>query len=189
MKLGAAWAFVQGAEVEDPFEEKPKEKERGKRKEESPGGSLEQSIGTTSAGTTPPTGGVLAFTSAGSSCRFARVSRKIAVQSRGRMALRLVWSGRGQCRGRLSLTARLRRRGVRSRTLTIARASFSHPAGRTALLRLRLNARGRALLSSGHGRLDARLAVATLVPGGTQARTASVLLAVPQKRSVRLVRR
>src|SRR4029077_13987294 len=92
-KLGAAWVFARGAEVENPIEEEHKEK--GKRKEESPGGLLEQSIGTTPAGTTPPTGGVLAFTSAGTSCIFARVSRKIAVQSRGRMALRLVWSGRG----------------------------------------------------------------------------------------------
>ena len=107
-KLGAAWVFAQSAEVENPIEEKHKEK--GKRKEESPGGLIEQSIGTTPAGNTPPTGGVLAFTSAGTSCRFARVSRKIAVQSRGRMALRLVWGGRGQCRGRLSLTAQLRRR-------------------------------------------------------------------------------
>jgi hypothetical protein len=168
-KLGAAWVFAQGAEVENPIEEK----HRGKRKE-SPDNA--------------PTSGVLAFNSVGAICKLSRVSRKIAVQSRGRMALRLVWGGRGQCRGRLSLTAQLRRRGARSRTLTIARASFSQPAGRTGLLRLRLNARGRALLSSGHGRLGARLAVVTLDPRGTQARSASVLLAVPKKRSVRLVR-
>ena len=66
---------------------------------------------------------------------------------------------------------------------------MTEPSFMSLLLRFRLNASGRALLSSGHGRLGARLAVVTLVPGGKQARSASVLLAVPQKRSVRLVRR
>jgi len=94
-----AWVFAQGAEVENPIEEK----HRGKRKESS--GSTDTPLAGPPAGVSAPTSGVLAFNSVGAICKLSRVSRKIAVQSRGRMALRLVWSGRGQCRGRLSLTA------------------------------------------------------------------------------------
>ena len=184
-KLGAAWAFVQGAEVENPIEEKPKKRGKEATGESSPAPSAEAPTGTGVAAS--PRSGVLAFSSTGASCRLARVSRNIAVLSPGRLTLKLLWSGRGRCSGRLTLTAGVRRRGARPKTLTIARATFSLPAGRSGLVRTRLNSRGRGLLSASHGRLSARLAAVTVVAGRARSSSASVRLSVAQKRGVRLI--
>src|SRR5204862_4116966 len=173
-KLGAAWAFAQGAEVENPLEEEPKE--RGKKTQ---GGSQSPTDPTPApAPGGSSASGVLAFSFSGASCRLARVSRNIAVLSRGRLTLKLLWSGRGRCSGRLALTASVRRRGARPKTLTIARATFSLPAGRSGLVRARLNSRGRGLLGASHGRLSARLAAGTVVAGRARSSSASVRLSV-----------
>ena len=86
-----------------------------------------------------------------------------------------------------TLTTSVRRRGARPKTLTIARASFSLAAGRSGLLRARLNSRGRGLLSASHGRLNARLAAVTTVAGRARSSSASVRLSAAQKRGVRLI--
>jgi hypothetical protein len=131
------------------------------------------------AGSSAPGGGlVLGFgpvQSGAAGCGTTLLSPSIAVSTRARAAVRLLWSGTGTCKGTLLLRARMGV-GRRSRLRTIATGTFTIIGGRPNTVALKLNALGRALLKARHGRLRAALSIVSLTPGPGQARTASVRL-------------
>jgi hypothetical protein len=59
-------------------------------------------------------------------------------------------------------------------TLTIGTAGFSVSAGKTATVKIKLNAAGRAQLGVGHGRLTASLAIVEQ-EGSTQTKTVHLI--------------
>jgi hypothetical protein len=118
-------------------------------------------------------------------------STHITTTSSGEAAVKLSCKGTGTCRGKRTLTVRTQgmfeKRGRsgkggqrRSKTTTIGTASFSIAAGKTVTLELKLNPAGRALLSAGHGRLNATLTILKSSPAPSQTHTANVRL-VQQK--------
>ena len=83
------------------------------------------------------------------------------------------------CDGKLTLTAKstVETRGEKkTRTVTIGTVSFSTPGDGTTTAEIDLNATGRALLNSNHGRLTARLAILELQPGPKRPRSETVEL-------------
>jgi hypothetical protein len=178
-ELGAAWSFAEGVETEEP-KQPPEEPPHKKPKDPPPGPPSEspQSGGPTPAQLGLGGGGVLPFgpIASATSCKPSLLGRNIPVSGKGRTTLKLQLLGSGSCTGRLSLTIKQKRPHGHPRTRTIATGTFSLTAGRVAVLSLKLNALGRALLRAGHGRLGASLAIVRLSPGPVQARTASVRL-------------
>ena len=86
-----------------------------------------------------------------------------------------------KCAGKLTLTANgTTRKGKKAKTETIGTATFSIPAGKTATIKVELNAAGKALLSAGHGRLRATLSILKSSQTPSQTHTDSVHL-VQQK--------
>ncbi len=130
--------------------------------------------------TATATGGVLGFRAtpptATATCKASLASRSITVQRHSRAALKLTGTGSGKCAGRLTLTVKRRTHSKRSKTTTIATASFSISPGKTRIVEIKLNGAGRALLRAGHGRLNASLAILRLSPAPVKAQTASVHL-------------
>jgi hypothetical protein len=118
----------------------------------------------------------------------------IAVRRGGIAAVELMCAGAGTCRGKLTLQVtntstdgRGHRiaahaksgehaKNSRSRRTTIGTGTFSIPAGRTAIVTLRLDAAGRALLKAHHGRLSASLTIVESSGGSTSTRYESVHL-------------
>jgi hypothetical protein len=87
--------------------------------------------------------------------------------------------GTAACHGTLILIVKIppRKRGKRHfKTMTIGTAAFSVAAGATADVQFELNARGRALLSADHGRLNARLTIRKASPAPSQTHTEKVQL-------------
>jgi len=91
------------------------------------------------------------------------------------------------CSGKLTLTLTVKTRikkgkKVRkiSRTVPLGTGSFVIPPGKTVIVKLKLNARGRALLKAGHGRLNARLTILRSSPSPAQTKAVDVTI-VPQK--------
>ena len=106
---------------------------------------------------------------------------RIVTSRRGRAAVKLRCEGTGGCRGKLTLTARAEGRSGHARKrggakTTIATATFSIPAGKTATVWLELDASGRVLLSVAHGQLNASLAVLKSSPAPSQRTTDGVRL-------------
>jgi len=105
----------------------------------------------------------------------------ITVQSSGAAGVKLTCTGTGTCGGKLTLTAKgTAKKGKKAKSETIGRATFSIPAGKTATIKLTLNAAGKALLGADHGRLGARLSILKPSPAPSQTHTDSVHL-VQQK--------
>jgi hypothetical protein len=104
----------------------------------------------------------------------------ITVQSRGKGTVKLTCRNASTCRGKLTLTAKTRdrdrgrKRG--SKTMTIARATFAIPPGKTTVIELELNVVGRVLLNADHGWLKAILTVLKSSPAPSQTQTASMRL-------------
>lgn len=101
----------------------------------------------------------------------------------GEAIVELACKGTGMCRGKLMLNIKMRSkgRGRRSKTVTIGTAAFSIPAGKTAAIRLMLDARARALLGApDHRGLSATLTVLESSPAPSQTHTENVQL-VPRK--------
>ncbi len=117
-------------------------------------------------------------------CGARLLSPSIAVSTRARAAVRLLWSGTGTCKGTLLLRARVGV-GRRSRLRTIATGSFTILGSRPSTVGLKLNALGRALLRARRGRLRAALSIVSLTPGPGQARSASVRLVLQRARARR----
>ena len=105
----------------------------------------------------------------------------IKVQSGGAAGFKVTCKGTATCSGKLTLTVKVPfKKGKKAKTETIGTASFSVPPGRTATIRLMLNAAGKALLGAGHGRLSATLSILKSSPAPSQTHTDSVHL-VQQK--------
>jgi hypothetical protein len=99
----------------------------------------------------------------------------IPVQSSGKTALKLTCTGTVTCAGKLTLTAKTRGKGTKTKgkkikTETVGTAGFSIPAGKTTTVELALNETGRALLSAAHGHLSATLTIlkSSPAPAATQ---------------------
>jgi hypothetical protein len=127
-------------------------------------------------------GGVLGFTS-GSACRVALVSRKITVRSHARAAFRLRVSGAGRCAGKLRVRVTRRVSHKRLQVMTIGTAKFSIPAGRSAVINVKLNRAGLKALRRHHWRLGASLLLVRQSPTPASAQTASIRLSLPTRRS------
>ncbi len=127
-------------------------------------------------------GGVLGFRALSATtpatCKVSLVSRRITVQGHSWAALKLRGTGSGKCVGKLTLTVKRKTSSKRSKTSSIAAASFSISPGKTRIVKVKLDAAGRALLRAGHGRLNASLAILKWSPAPVKAQTASVHLNV-----------
>jgi phosphodiesterase/alkaline phosphatase D-like protein/phage gpG-like protein len=112
-------------------------------------------------------------------CRTSLASVTVAVQGEGMAAVKLSWTGTGTdtCSGKLMLTAKVKGRNERPKTMLIGSGSFSLTAGGIGVVRLKINGVGRALLNAAHGRLSASLAILKLFPGRSEAQTEAVRLA------------
>ena len=123
-------------------------------------------------GAAAPTGSVLFVWSLGPG---------IKVQSGGATGFKVTCKGTATCSGKLTLTVKIPfKKGKKTKTTTVGTAPISAPPGKTVIVKLQLNAGGRALLSANHGRLSASLTVLKSSPPPSQTHTDSVHL-VQQK--------
>jgi hypothetical protein len=114
-------------------------------------------------------------------CKVVLLSRSVTVLSHSRAALKLTGKGAGRlaCTGTVKLSVKTRKTAHRrSRTRTLGTGAFSIALGKIQIVKLKLNATGRALLAAGHGRLRANLTIIKASPVPVQAQTASVRLAL-----------
>jgi hypothetical protein len=93
----------------------------------------------------------------------ALLGKSLVVQSGGMVLAKLDCKEIEGCNGVVVLSAKqtvtLRSGRKKSHTVTIGTANFSLSAGQKTTVKIHLDASGRALLSSAHGRLAARLAI------------------------------
>lgn len=124
---------------------------------------------------------------AGGVCGASLLGKKVSVLRHHRVLLRIRGTGRGHCRGKLTLRVKRRlahsahRRTGRSRykLKAIGTAAFAISAGRKLSVAVKLNAVGRRLLRADHGRLNASLLIVKSSPEPTS----------KHRTNVRLVRR
>jgi hypothetical protein len=107
----------------------------------------------------------------------------INVQSSHQAAIKLACTGSGKCSGKLTLTAKRTivdgpgsGEKASSATASIGSARFAISAGKTAMVKLILNATGRALLKADHGRLSSNLTILESVSAHSQTHTETVQL-------------
>jgi hypothetical protein len=135
-------------------------------------------------------GGVLGFTGSTSAGCTISLSRKRLVVQRFRVVLlRLLRTGTGGCKGRITLRYKVRGKGGRVQLRTIGAAGFSLSPGKSRVVKLTLNRAGRTLFSAHRGRLNASLALVRVTPQPTLGRTASVRLSVKKIPTLGAVRR
>jgi hypothetical protein len=98
--------------------------------------------------------------------------------TRSKAGVKLTCSGTGTaiCRGKLTLAAKSTTKRGRGETETIGTATFSIQAGKAAIIELKLDAAGGALLNADHGRLKATLTALKSSPVPSQSYTESVQL-------------
>jgi phosphodiesterase/alkaline phosphatase D-like protein len=116
------------------------------------------------------------------------VSASITTQRSGLAAIGLSCAGSAQtCGGKLTLTAKSKAKAGRksSRSMIIGTVSFSIASGKATIVRLRLNATGRSLLSAGRGRISATLAILKFFPGPSQTKTETVRLTLQKTSSLK----
>jgi hypothetical protein len=122
-------------------------------------------------------GGVLGFSSSsGGGCGVSLLAKRIMVLG-GRASVRLRGAGVGRCAGKLRLRMKVRAAPGKFTLKTIATGTFTLIPGRTAVVRMKLNAAGRGRFSAGHGHLNASLLLVRSSPAPLLARTAIVSLA------------
>jgi hypothetical protein len=105
------------------------------------------------------------------------LASKRLTTNHGKAVVKLTCAGTGKCVGELTLTVKTRDKGrkkKRSKTTTIATATFSIPPGKTTKVDLELSPTGRALLSADRGRLDATLTIRKSSPTPSQTHTENV---------------
>jgi hypothetical protein len=137
------------------------------------GGSGQGKSGATASG------GVAGSTSSvAPTCNVSLRKKRLAVTRYRTVALRLVRSGSGPCMGKLALSyaIRAKRRGYTLRT--IGTASFSVPGVSSKVVNVTLTSSGRAWFRSRHGKANASIAIARLVPAPLSVSTASVRLSL-----------
>ncbi len=182
--LGPEDQFKFVSETEEP-EPGPELKHHQTNPDEGGSSSNDSTASSSSAPRTiaAASGGVLSFRGSGSTCSLALSSRKIIVQAHNRAALRFTRTGTGACADKLTLRLKTKRKGKRSRTTTIGSASFSLATGSSQLIKIELNAAGRAMLKAAHGRLRASLAIVRLSPAPTGTSTEAVLVVTGARRA------
>jgi hypothetical protein len=112
-------------------------------------------------------------------------ARTVVVTRRGTVAIKLRCAGSRRCAGRIELTTTRSPRkagnaAAAPRNLRLARAAFTIPAGRTAIVRLRISKAGLRLLGKAR-RLRAKVTVIDRDKAGRR-RTASRLVALRKRR-------
>jgi hypothetical protein len=100
----------------------------------------------------------------------------VTVQSNGMALVKLTCLGIASCHGKLTLTAK-GAKGKKTRSVPVGTASFSIPGDETTMVKVNLDAAGRALLKADHGRCGASLALLELAPGPQNTQTKTVQLA------------
>jgi hypothetical protein len=137
-------------------------------------------------------GSVLAFNSSTSpACAVTLLGKNIAVRSHGRAALKLSWKGQAgsvTCRVKLTLALKVRLDGSNKKrytTLVLGAGSFTIVAGKTKLVVVKLNARGRSRLSTAHGRLAGRLTILVSSPAPRRTQTSAIRLVLQPARTTR----
>ncbi|HEY2180560.1 MAG TPA: IPT/TIG domain-containing protein [Solirubrobacteraceae bacterium] len=146
--------------------------------------------GGSGGGTGAGSAGVLGFAaSAGTECRVSLAKTRLAVARYRSVAVRLVRTGSGPCRGSLALVYRISAKGRRFALRTIGTASFSIPSGRSRVVAVKLSKAGQRWLRAHHGNVGASLAIARVVPAPTVAQMASVRLSVKKVRRAGAVKR
>jgi hypothetical protein len=107
-------------------------------------------------------------------------SASIAVQRDDMALVKLACTGGEECAGKLIFSAKTTSKAKdakkRSRTVTLGTARFSIAAGKTITVKIKLDAAGRALLCTDHGRVNANLAVLEFAPSPSLTHTESVQL-------------
>jgi IPT/TIG domain/FG-GAP repeat len=127
---------------------------------------------------------VLSFgPSANSACGASLLGNKVSVLRHHRALLWLRGTGRGQCRGRLTLKVKRRlahseqrRTGHKYKLKAIGTATFTVAGGKKRSIAVELNAVGRRLLRAHRGRLNARLSIVNFSPAPTSRHRANVRL-------------
>jgi Trypsin len=111
--------------------------------------------------------------------RASLLTSSIVVSRSGVALVKLACRGNATCHGKLALTAEIEvgtKRKKTGRRVTIATVSFSISQNTTRSIRVKLNATGRTLLSTGSGHLSASLKILTLEPAPVRSQSKSVRL-------------
>ena len=134
--------------------------------------------GGTTTPSTPPSNAAL------ESGSVSLAGTSVTVQGDGIALVTLNCLGVASCRGKLTLTAKIaaskpksKGRKQPARTATIGTVGFSIAGDETNTVQVKLDAAGRTLLSTDHGRLNASLALLELAPGPENTQTVPVRLA------------
>jgi len=149
------------------------------------GGGTGSSGATTGPGTqgAPTLGGLSPVAiAAAPSASVALAASTLTVQGGGQSAVKLTCTGTAACAGELTLmgTQRVKHGGrTHTRTVTLASARFSIPAGATTAVKLKLGSTGRRLLHAAGGHLGATLHIRKSAPAPvlTLAKPVRLLLA------------
>jgi hypothetical protein len=124
-------------------------------------------------------GGVQGSTaSASTACRVSLRSKRAVVALQRSVAIRLLRTGAGPCRGTLTLRYRQKTTGKRFKLRNIGSARFAISPGRSLVVKVTLNGLGRRLFRAGHGKLNVSVAMVRTSPRPVLARTASLRLSV-----------
>ncbi len=154
-----------------------------------PAASVESSPSAAQSALSAGSTGVLGFGplagGASAACKVSLRSKTIAVQPHNRAVLRLLRTGTGACRGKVTLSFKSKTKGRHFKLETIGTASFSIAPGKSQIVRLALSRTGRALLRKGHGKLNASVAIVRVSPAPLSARTESVRLRVQAPRKAK----
>jgi hypothetical protein len=101
----------------------------------------------------------------------------IPTTAHGVASVKLTCTGTGTCQGKLTLTGKRKTtKRTKAKATTIGAAGFSIPAGATAIVKLALNAHGRALLKADNNRMGATLTISKSSPAPAQTRSQKVRL-------------
>jgi hypothetical protein len=113
-----------------------------------------------------------------SACGASLLSKQIAVENNDHALFKLLGTGTGKCAGKLRLRVEIKLANKHLKLKTIGVAVFSIASGKRVSVSVKLNAVGRALLKSGHGRLTGNLLLVKQSPVPFISHTASVRLAL-----------
>jgi hypothetical protein len=121
----------------------------------------------------------------------ALAGTRIVVRSDGMASLELDCLGSESCSGKLTLSAKTTFKAKsgkkRSRIIAIGTARFSIVAGKTAVVKIKLDGAGRSLLHAAHGRLVASLAILELAhsPENAYAKTVRLVQQDARRKGVK----
>ncbi len=147
------------------------------------GGGSGASGGSTGAGGVHAAGAVAGSTSsADAACSLSLRKKRLAVTRYRTVALRLMRTGAGTCRGKLAISYRVKAKGRGDALRTMGTASFAIAAGHSKVVDVELTKAGQAWFRAHRGAANASLAIARVVPAPTMALSASVRLSSKRTR-------